>query len=105
MAQYNKHFRDARRLEIVMASIVAERQILSSSAAAAQAARQGRMISTLEIFAKRDELDRDIEDLDVSINYYRNASKSMQRLWEICEVEIQNLEHDIARLRNRLNAF
>src|SRR4051794_3064355 len=43
--QYNRHALETRRLQILMNSMQEERQLLSGSAAAVQANRQGRMVS------------------------------------------------------------
>ncbi|KAM5353026.1 hypothetical protein ACJZ2D_017103 [Fusarium nematophilum] len=99
--QYNHHARESRRLQILMNSLQEERQLLSGSAAAVQASRQGRMVSPAEIETRRRELERDIENLNTSVAYYQNASESMSRMYASVEAEIQRLAQDIEDLSNR----
>lgn len=54
---------------ILMNSLQEERQLLSSSATAVHASRQGRMVNPAEIEASRRELERDIENLNTSVTY------------------------------------
>uniref|UniRef100_A0A1Y1K6X5 Uncharacterized protein n=1 Tax=Photinus pyralis TaxID=7054 RepID=A0A1Y1K6X5_PHOPY len=98
--QYNYHVREVKRLQIMLQSALEERSLMSDSAAAVQATRQGRMIDQAEIHAKRLQLEKEIESLEWSIGYYENASASMQRLWQAVETEIRRLQQEIENLRS-----
>lgn len=84
----------------MLESATNERALLSNSAAAAQAARQGRMVDHAEMEAKQWQLDRDIKSLGSSLQHYKNASACMQRLWNAVEREIQWLQQEIENLRS-----
>lgn len=100
--QYNYHVREAKRLQIMLKSATDERALLSNSAAAAQAARQGRMVDYAEMEAKRRQLEKEIDCLQSSIRHYENASAAMQRLWRAVGDEIQWLQREIEYLRSPL---
>ncbi|KAF9767228.1 hypothetical protein IL306_000227 [Fusarium sp. DS 682] len=101
-SRYDYHVREARRLQIMMQSASEERALLSGSAAAVHATRQGRMVDHAEMEARREQLDSEIANLERSIQHYQNASASMQRLWQSVETEIRRLQEEIVALRSPL---
>jgi len=98
--EYDRNAREATRLDIMLAEFEGERALLATSAAAARAAREGRMIDQVELTSRRNDMDREIQALRASIVYYRRASESMNRLLASVEEEIARLDRDVQNLRS-----
>ncbi|KAF5020347.1 hypothetical protein F66182_7630 [Fusarium sp. NRRL 66182] len=76
------------------------RALLSGSAAAVHASREGRMVDYAEMEAKRAQMDNEIAALELSIQHYQRGSASMQRLWKAVDDEVKRMEEEITYLRS-----
>ena len=98
--EYDRNAREASRLQIILGALEGERALLSTSATAAKAAREGRMVDRAELAARQAELEREIYGLEDSVRYYHRASDSMSRLLASVEEEIARMDQDIQNLRS-----